>query len=255
MAPFNSKKIANVFSVRFLRRIFNSLYARVTGRVNYSSEIYFWETNLAKKDEFKNSLIVLLDPKRRKELFPAKLIPYIYDLKKKNNNLKLLEIGSGPISRLAWGVEEGLFQITAIDPLAKLYSKLMRKHKYDYPIKPIACLGEDISKIFSEESFDIIYSRNALDHVVSPRKCLEGMCYVLKRGGIIFLEGFIRGGTRQKWRGLHKHDLVPENGHLLHYDKKGFLTNLTKDLDLKCICLLKSQAGDGEEYIIIFEKN
>jgi SAM-dependent methyltransferase len=195
-----------------------------------------------------------LDLNRRKELFPPKLIPYIYGLKEKTGELKLLEVGSGPLSRLAWGADEGLFQITAIDPLAKLYSQLLRRHRYDYPVKPIACSGEGVSGIFDRESFDIGYSRNALDHAVSPRTCLEGMRHVLRKGGIIFLEGFVREGTRQGRRGLHRHDLVPEKGHLIRYDKRGVATNLTGDMGLKCLYSVRGLAGGGEEYIIVFEK-
>lgn len=248
------KKIYKLFSINFIKKSLSPLVCKITKRPDYFNEIYFWYSHLAKKDKQSYSNI-LLDPQRRKELFPGKLLPYIERIRTEEGCCpKLFEIGSGPTSSLAWGVDHKLFQIVAIDPLADKYCALMEKHNYSYPIKPIKCKGEEVLKLFPRESFDIIYSRNALDHAESPQECIDNAYNLLKQRGIIFLEGAIKEGTHQKWLGLHQHDLLPRDGQLLHYNKDGILTNLTRDLKLKCVYQEKKGNSPGDWYTIIFQK-
>jgi hypothetical protein len=82
-----------------------------------------------------------------------------------------------------------------------------------------------------------VYSSNALDHTISPRVCVQQMCAVLRPGGILFLEGFVRNGTLERWSGLRQHDLVPEDERLIHYDRNGTSADLTADLPLACVHL------------------
>lgn len=173
---------------------------------------------------------------QRENAFPSPLLPFIHDLQQRNKRKpRLLEIGPGPASLLAWGAEENLFEITAVDPLAKEYEQLLAKYGLEYPVKPVKGYAEFLLELFSPESFDIVYSSNALDHSRSPKKCLENISLIVKRGGIVYLEGFCREGTNEQWTGLHQHDLLPEKGHLLHFNKKGQCTNLTQNLKLRCV--------------------
>jgi len=58
---------------------------------------------------------------------------------------------------------------------------------------------------------------------------------VFRRGGIVYLEGFVRNGSHENWAGLHQHDLAPENGRLIHFSRDGTRTDLTSALSLQCI--------------------
>jgi SAM-dependent methyltransferase len=84
-------------------------------------------------------------------------------------------------------------------------------------------------------SFDVVYSSNALDHTRSPRRCIEQMTAVLRPGGWLVLEGFLREGSNGNWVGLHQHDLFPANGTLVHLDRAGRRTDLTSGLPLACV--------------------
>jgi len=196
-------------------------------KIDYFAEFTWWDQNLLKRPE--------VDPKKREWHFPKPLLKIIYQLREQNEEIEVLEVGSGPISNLVWAVEQNLIKVTALDPLAHLFRKLLKKHKLSYPITPKKGYGEDVNKLFKRETFDVVFSRNVLDHTISPKVCINNMYFVLKPNGILHLEGFLKEGTHTGWIGLHKHDLVPENGHLIHYNKKGIRTNLTADLNLKCI--------------------
>jgi SAM-dependent methyltransferase len=218
---------------------------------DYESEISFWKEALTgKKVKFVEDA---LNPATREDIFPARLRPYVG---KNNQKLRLLDVGSGPISPFAWGIDMNLLDVVAIDPLADAYNALLAELNYSYPIKPVKCYGEDIVDNFQSESFDIVYCANALDHAISPQRCLDGMYDILKKDGIMYLTGYIREGTRSSWSGLHQHDLIPENGQLLHYDPKGNKTNLTKDL-VGVTCIYEELSGTqiGDIYVIIFRKS
>ncbi len=58
------------------------------------------------------------------------------------------------------------------------------------------------------------------------------MCQVLRPGGFLLLEGFVREGSSGNWTGLHQHDLLPDHGDLIHLDRAGRRTNVTADLPL-----------------------
>ncbi|MCD4821008.1 MAG: glycosyltransferase, partial [Methanococcoides sp.] len=224
---------------------------------DYSSEMGFWENHLAKNDEYVDYLEMILNKDHRKEVFPKKLLGLIKDLSDELNheNIKLLEVGSGPTSNLAWGVDNGLFEITAIDPLANFYNNLIDKHNYSFPIRSIEGAGEDILDLFNENTFHMVYSQNALDHAVSPKECLINMYSVLKNGGMLYLCGNVKEGTNEGWKGLHQHDLIPIDNQLFHFDKEGKPTDLTGNLGLELISCNKSGDSPGDWYNIAFRKN
>jgi hypothetical protein len=80
------------------------------------------------------------------------------------------------------------------------------------------------------------------------------MYSVLKKEGILYLVGKLKEGTHENWQGLHLHDIFPENGQLIHYNKMGQRTNLTKNFKMKCIYQLKEGNKLGDWYTIVHKK-
>jgi SAM-dependent methyltransferase len=221
---------------------------------DFASEVEFWDTNLApgKRCEWISGV---LDPTLRKGQFPRLLMPYVEELSTAHGLLHVLDVGSGPISPLAWGVDQKLLAVTATDPLAKDYARLLKKYQIEYPIKPIVCAGEDLLDLFPPAQFHLVYSRNALDHAVDVGKCIRNASEVLRDDGILYLEGFVREGTRNSWQGLHQHDLVSENGELFHYDRQGIKKSVSGDLGLACV--MEQNVGEkvGGWYTLVLRKS
>ena len=201
---------------------------RAAGGPDYPEEIEFWDGILGSGSP------LLFDPKVRATAVPAELRRCAVELATEFQRLpRLLEVGSGPVSLLAGAVDEGLCTVVAVDPLARVYRQLLDRHGIRYPIRPRVGHGERLN--FPQASFDLVYSSNALDHARSPRRCLEQMCHVLRPGGFLLLEGFVREGTEGNWHGLHQHDLVAVQGRLLDFDRAGWCTDLTAGLPLVCV--------------------
>lgn len=213
----------------YLARMSYWVYS-VSGGPEYSSEITYWRRNLKRRSPS------LFDHQARAAAFPQELRQCISDLRRESGRTpELLEVGSGPVSILAAGAEQKLCAIVAVDPLATIYRDLLRLSDIAYPIEPIPGNGESLIRQFSCESFDIVYSSNALDHARSPRQCLEQICGVLRPGGFLLLEGFEREGSHGHWTGLHQHDLFVEGEVLVHMDRTGRRTDLTAEMPLTCI--------------------
>jgi len=172
----------------------------------------------------------------------------------KVNQIKLLEVCSGLLSNLACEVDNNLFDNLAIDPLADIHNSLMAKYHYDYPIKPIKVKCENLLKLFRENSFHICYSRNAIDHTEDPERCIFNMYSILKKNGILFLIGFVREESHEKWVDLHQFDLIPENRDLFLGFNDGNKKNITNNLRLRNIIFDKTRYNPGDFYKIAFKK-
>lgn len=224
-------------------------------KIDFLTEIGWWIINLnplfINNDNFK---ALIHSTSTRERLFPKLLTPYIDAVRQANREVKLLDVGCGPISRLAWGFETQKFQLTAVDPLAKFYNGLLALYRISYPVRPIPCSGEDLLRLFKPEQFDIVYSQNALDHASDVDACIKNISIVLKQGGVFHLEGFTKEGTKQRWQGLHKHDLSIHDGDLIWNNQRGDVKNLTRAYGLKCLYQNANQYAVGDWFIAQFKK-
>jgi SAM-dependent methyltransferase len=148
---------------------------------------------------------------------------------------RVLEIGSGPISKLANGIEK--FELYCLDPLAREYGRLHRMIGMKIDFKFIEGTCEELDAIFRGGTFHLVYASNSLDHTDSPAVCIRRMFDMLKPYGILFVESHEREGSHQDWYGLHQYDLIPEAPNLCLKTKDGKAQNITKDLPLKQIFL------------------
>lgn len=214
-------------------------------------EIAYWESALAegRRDPWMDEAI---NPLTRRSQFPELLIPCVLEMRKPNGSVRVLDVGCGPLSPLAWGAEQGLFELTAIDPLARDYVDLLERYGIEYPVKPVKLRGEKLLKHFPASSFDIVYSRNALDHAANVSRCIDQIHGVLKSGGFFFLEGLVCEGTHNRWRGLHDHDLVIMGGQLMHFDRVGRPTRLAASFT--CVYQDQKSAEPGGWFRILFRK-
>lgn len=201
--------------------------ARESGR---DSELRFWREYLRQKPA------CLDDTHLRESVFPPSLRRCLEAIREDGECLpRVLELGSGPVSLLAAGVEQRWCELTAIDPLASEYAAMLAGFGLRFPVGPIAGSGESLPAVVRDRSFDVAYSGNAIDHATSPRDCVINLVRAVKPGGRVILEGFCREGSNAGWEGLHQHDLVAESGHLVHYSRQGVRTSITADLDVACV--------------------
>ncbi len=222
-------KRAHAFLWQYFVRPYYNVVLKLGGP-NYLDELDFWDRVLSSCPS------TYFDPIIRQKAFPQVMRSCLNELESLDGQqASVLELGSGPVSLLMAGVDEGMIEVVAVDPLARTYSQLLKKYDLSFPIKPINGYGEDLRRFLPERTFDLGYSSNALDHTTSPKQCLIQMTESIHSGGYLILEGFVREGSQGDWIGLHKHDLYLEGERLMHQDMRGEETNLCEGLPLECI--------------------
>lgn len=98
---------------------------------------------------------------------------------------KLLEIGSGAggfviLSRLKYGAES--YGVEPDEVIYNIAIQILSENK----INPDVIKKSPGEKLpFEDESFDIVYSTNVLEHVMNPEKTISESLRVLKKGGFL----------------------------------------------------------------------
>lgn len=140
--------------------------------------------------------------------------------------LKVLDIGCGPVSVLRWGAIQNYLSITGVDPLLELYALVLARHGLDRLPKircetEISAYAETLADQVPDNHFDMIYTRNALDHTQDPVRVVENFGRKLAPGGIAAIEVAAREGTRQNWDQLHKTDIYFDDRTLMYAHQDG----------------------------------
>jgi SAM-dependent methyltransferase len=118
--------------------------------------------------------------------------------------VSILDVGSGPITRLGYVWGDRKIKLTAVDALANRYNALLREHHINPPLTTVAGSAETLRRRFPKDSFDLVYCRNALDHCHSPLRAIRQMLAVTKPGGLVVLEHYENEAEESGYEGLHQ---------------------------------------------------
>lgn len=190
--------------------------ARYLTGLYLAEPFYFNDFLTKKKDKYLNRL----NPDKRIEGDLAELlwdIPY--------SKVKILDVGAGPITKVGYKLDRKFIELYPIDPLAKVYNRILNKKNIHPPVKTVFGNAEKLSKQFGENEFDLIYANNSIDHTASPVKAIHEIYHVLKPNHYFYFDHFINEGEKNKYYGLHQWNFYCKNDNL-------FLSNRTKDIEL-----------------------
>ena len=223
-------------------------------RLNLLTEIAWWTLYLSPPMRAP-WMKTALSRETRRDSFPGRLRDYLLELPDAGaRRPRVLDVGCGPLSPLAWGVDSGILDLTAVDPLARVYRFLLGAYRLDFPVTPVPCAAERLLDRFAPASFDAVYSRNALDHVEDADLCIANICALLTKNGRFFFDGITREGTRQKWRGLHKHDFYVSDGRLMWSGEDGKAIDFSARHGLALVYQNQSSFRTSEWFRLEFER-
>ena len=124
--------------------------------------------------------------------------------------VRVLDVGSGPLSQVGTVSEQWRIDLVAVDPLADEYRALFEEFGLAWEREcPRPGGAETLADAFPEDSFDLVYCRNALDHARDPLLGIRQMVRVCKAGGAVFLAHSTNEGRKNRYRGLHQWDMCP----------------------------------------------
>lgn len=127
-------------------------------------------------------------------------------------DFSILDVGAGPLTSLGKTLHGHRIRITAIDPLGDVYAKLLAANGLVAPVPTETWSGERLRERFGENSFDVVYANNALDHAEDPVSIIGNMLGVAKPTGFVALRHQHREGERRGYTLLHQWNFDLEDG-------------------------------------------
>jgi SAM-dependent methyltransferase len=166
------------------------------------------------------------------------------------DTLKIIDVGAGPMTILGKNWQRAKVEITAVDALADLYDSLPFPENMPL-IKALKCDSERLTELFSQNSFDVAYARNTLDHGYDPALAIQQMLQITKPGGSIILDHFANEAIKEKWAGFHQWNFSIENGDVIIsgrvsrvalsslIDGRGRFSDISPDRSEAVFCVIK----------------
>ncbi|HWR49915.1 MAG TPA: methyltransferase domain-containing protein [Bryobacteraceae bacterium] len=197
-----------------------STYGRpLSINADFANELQWWDRELGLDGDYPEAIKYRLIADRPNPHYPHDVTPLLEEAAQRLGRLpKLLDLGSGPLSMLAWGHHAGHFELTAVDPLANDYTEALMRHGHSQTSPILQGYGESLDDLFAPDTFDFVWTHNALDHTQYPRVVMEQISRVLAPGGNLLLQGWSREATSAGFVGLHRHDLYLAPGPVLMCD-------------------------------------
>jgi SAM-dependent methyltransferase len=151
--------------------------------------------------------------------------------------VSILDVGAGPMTTLGKTYPGKTLVITAVDPLAPDYDRLLEEAGLTPPVRTLPGRGEDLHERFPSESFDVAYARNSLDHGDDPLVSIRNMVSLVRPGGMVVLRHYRTEAETELYSGLHQWNFEIQDRDLLVWSRwaRHNLTQLLRgEVDLDC---------------------
>ena len=134
--------------------------------------------------------------------------------------VSILDVGAGPLTILGKRHPDRRLDITAVDPLAEHYDRILAEAQVDPIVRTIPCAGEALVERFGRAAFDVVYARNAIDHSVRPVDIIRNMVTVARPGGFVALRHYRHEAVSTGWVQLHQWNFDIRGGDLFVWGRK-----------------------------------
>lgn len=166
------------------------------------------------------------------------------------NCVRILDVGSGPLTKLGKKHPSKHLKITATDLLAEEYDRLLEELGIDPLLRTIYADAERLVERFGRDTYDIVHGQNCIDHTANPLRAIKQMLAVCKPEGFVVLFHAENEGEREQYRQLHQWNFNCRKGSFVIGDMSGRETNVTKSLaalgDVEC-----TRLPDGDQFAIL----
>lgn len=129
----------------------------------------------------------------------------------KTEQIKFIDIGSGPFSRCGHVTENYNLLVETVDPLAEVYNDLKKKNDLENGITIKTGFVELLDKYFDADSYDIVHMSNSLDHSFNAVFGIYQLLNLCKVGGKVILRHAENEAERSEYGGLHQWNLSLHN--------------------------------------------
>ena len=139
----------------------------------------------------------------------------------REQEISILDVGAGPLTTVGRTYKGKQLTITAIDPLAADYDRILESSDVVPPVRTRLGEGERLLELFPAGSFDVAYSANALDHSYDPLLVIRNMVDVVKPGGYVLLRHRRNEAEAKGYLGLHQWNFDIKDGRFVVWNREG----------------------------------
>lgn len=216
--------------------------AKCNWKEGIHEEVEFWESYLKTKglrwpDDYRERT----NPDHALQSRPAALLPGVEEI-------HILDVGAGPLTYLGKKLPGKVVKITAVDPLADEYDRILSSNGVSPLVRTIKMEAENLSAGFPSNTFDLVFARNCIDHSYDPEEAILQMLDVAKAGAFVLLEHRVNEAENQEYAGLHQWNFsISKEGDFLIRSKRR-TTNMTKKHSARCAitCEIVDEGSGGD---------
>jgi SAM-dependent methyltransferase len=175
------------------------------------AELRFWRRWLKSRGlEWPEDYRMRLDPDTPVQDHLARVIDRL-----PGAEIEILDVGSGPMTKLGKIHPEKSLAITATDPLADSYNDLFAEFGISPPVRTEYAEAEALRATLGDRLFNIVHAQNSLDHATDPVQGIGEMLALTRPGGFVVLLHEENEGKNEFYYGLHKWDFTCERGRFV----------------------------------------
>ena len=199
--------------IRWLSQLYNAVFT--TRAAGFEQELRFWD------DWFRTKGLAWPEGYARRFDSQLELSDYHRSFidQLPQNDIRILDVGAGPLTLLGKVHPTKRISITATDVLAEQYNKLIEK----YGVQPLTpTIFADVERLtdqFAENTFDFVNAQNCIDHTQRPLEAIRQMLAVAKPGCLVGLRHVENEAENANYVGLHKWNFTLRDGRLMLNNK------------------------------------
>ena len=186
-------------------------------KVATADELDFWRAVILDPDHpYASDIPWRLSPHSPLQEYLKDLVPIA-----EGERVAILDVGAGPVSMVGKSWPGRSVHLVAIDPLADRYNAWIAERGLVPYVRTQTGFAERLTQLFAPETFDIVFSHNALDHSFAPMDALQQAMTVLKPGGWIYLRHNIDEAQHAGYGGLHQWNFTEDGGKFVIWNADG----------------------------------
>lgn len=148
----------------------------------------------------------------------------------RGETVRVLDLGSGPLTYVGCQSDHYKVEVIAVDPLADEYNSLINKYNIPAPVLPRKGEAEKLDCLFPVHDFDVVWICNSLDHSYDPVLGFFQAYKTLKIGGIALIVFHPNEADHGDYQGLHNWNFDVRNGSFI-IESRGRMVNVSNILD------------------------
>jgi SAM-dependent methyltransferase len=234
---------SSVFSI--LKSKYRPLSAKSKWKKGIKSEIGFWDDFFRTKGlKWPDDYFARFNPDLPLQARVVGLLPM------DQSEVNILDVGAGPLTFLGKKCQGKQINITAVDPLAEEYTRILEKYKIKPIIRTQRLEAEELTKRFQSNTYDLVFAKNCLDHSYDPEKAILQMIDVVKSGRYVLLEHIPSAAERAKYSGLHQWNfsLSTDGDFLIN----SAFTEINMTRKYAALCKMESElVKEDEDWLIV----